>query len=70
MERIPYWVPWCEGKKECERTDHGRRLRPLRLRSSISVHGTLLHPAVGVDPGLAKDKDCFTVLSQADVGVE
>ncbi|MEA3105545.1 MAG: AsmA family protein [Gammaproteobacteria bacterium] len=76
-----------------------KKLRLLRLRSPISLHGTLRHPAVGIkadklaeqagvaaalgvlltpvaaalafiDPGLAKDKDCSTVLSQADVGVE
>jgi AsmA family protein len=76
-----------------------KKLRLLRLRSPISLHGTLLHPAVGIkadklaeqagvaaalgvlltpvaaalafiDPGLAKDKDCSTVLSQADLGVE
>jgi uncharacterized protein involved in outer membrane biogenesis len=76
-----------------------KKLRLLRLRSPISLHGTLLHPAVGIkadklaeqagvatalgvlltpvaaaiafiDPGLAKDKDCSTVLSQAAVGVE
>jgi len=70
----------------------------LRLRSPISLHGTLAHPAVGleadklaeqvgaavalgalltpaasalafIDPGLAKDKDCSTVLTQADAGV-
>jgi AsmA family protein len=76
-----------------------KKVRLLRLRSPISLHGTLLHPAVGInagklaaqagaavvlgalltpaaaaiafiDPGLAKDKDCSTVLSQADVGVD
>jgi uncharacterized protein involved in outer membrane biogenesis len=76
-----------------------KKLRLLRLRSPISLHGTLLHPAVGInaeklaeqagvaaalgalltpvaaaiafiDPGLAKDKDCSTVLSQAEVGVK
>lgn len=70
----------------------------LRLRSPISLHGTFLHPAVGIqagkvaeqvgiatalgalltpaaaalafiDPGLAKDKDCSTLLSQAAAGV-
>ncbi|MDB6082270.1 MAG: AsmA family protein, partial [Gammaproteobacteria bacterium] len=76
-----------------------KKLRLLRLRSPISLHGTLLHPAVGIkpeklaaqsgvaaalgvlltpvaaalafiDPGLAKNKDCSTVLSQADAGVQ
>jgi len=76
-----------------------KKLRLLRLRSPISLHGTLLHPAIGieadklagqagvaialgalltpvaaaiafVDPGLAKNKDCSTVLSQADAGVQ
>jgi AsmA family protein len=76
-----------------------KKLRLLRLRSPISLRGTLLHPAVGIkadklaeqagvatalgvlltpvaaalafiDPGLAKDKDCSTVLSQADEGVK
>lgn len=76
-----------------------KKLRLLRVRSPISLHGTLLHPSVGIkagklaeqagaaaalgalltpaaaalafiDPGLAKDKDCSTVLSQADVGVD
>jgi uncharacterized protein involved in outer membrane biogenesis len=76
-----------------------KKLRLLRLRSPISLHGTLLHPEVGIkadklaeqagvatalgalltpvaaaiafiDPGLAKDKDCSTVLSQADAGVQ
>ena len=71
-----------------------KKLRLLRLRSPISLRGTLLHPAVGVktdklveqagvaaalgalltpvaaalafiDPGLAKDKDCSTLLAQA-----
>jgi uncharacterized protein involved in outer membrane biogenesis len=75
-----------------------KKLRLLRLRSPISLHGTLLHPAVGIkadklaeqagvavalgtlltpiaaaiafiDPGLAKNKDCSTVLAQADAGV-
>jgi len=70
----------------------------VRLRSPISIHGTLESPAVGlkagklaeqvgeavalgavltpaaaalafVDPGLAKDKDCSTVLAQASAGV-
>jgi uncharacterized protein involved in outer membrane biogenesis len=76
-----------------------KKLRLLRLRSPISLHGTLLHPGVGIkadklaeqagvatalgalltpvaaaiafiDPGLAKNKDCSTVLSQADAGVQ
>jgi len=71
-----------------------KKIRLLRLRSPITLHGTLLHPAVGVkaeklvaqagiavalgtlltpaaaalaliDPGLAKNKDCSTVLAQA-----
>jgi AsmA family protein len=75
-----------------------KKLRLLRLRAPISLHGTLLHPAVGIqadklaeqagvatalgvlltpvvaalafiDPGLAKDKDCSTVLTQANAGV-
>jgi AsmA family protein len=75
-----------------------KKLRLLRLRSPISLHGTLLHPAVGIqadklaeqagiatalgvlltpaaaaiafiDPGLAKDKDCSTVLAQANAGI-
>ena len=76
-----------------------KKMRFLRLRSPISLHGTLLHPAVGIkadklaeqagvaaalgvlltpvaaaiafiDPGLAKDKDCSTVLAQAAAGVQ
>jgi AsmA family protein len=76
-----------------------KKLRMLRLRSPISLHGTLLHPAVGIkvdklaeqagvatalgvlltpvaaaiafiDPGLAKNKDCSTVLAQADAGIQ
>jgi uncharacterized protein involved in outer membrane biogenesis len=75
-----------------------KKLRLLRLRSPITLHGTLLHPAVGIqadklaeqagvatalgalltpvvaalafiDPGLAKDKDCSTVLTQANAGI-
>jgi AsmA family protein len=75
-----------------------KKLRLLRIRAPISIHGTLLHPAIGVkpeklagqagiaaalatlltpvaavlaliDPGLAKDKDCSTVLEQATAGV-
>jgi uncharacterized protein involved in outer membrane biogenesis len=75
-----------------------KKVRLLRLRSPISLHGTLLKPAVGlkadklaeqagvatalgvlltpaaaalafIDPGLAKDKDCSSVLAQADAGV-
>jgi len=71
-----------------------KKIRLLRLRSPITLHGTLLHPAVGVqagklaaqagiavalgtlltpaaaalaliDPGLAKNKDCSSVLAQA-----
>ncbi len=76
-----------------------KKVRLLRLRSPITLSGTLLHPAVGlkadklaeqagvaavlgtlltpvaaaiafIDPGLAKDKDCSTVLSQANAGVQ
>ena len=76
-----------------------KKLRFLRLRSPVTVHGSLLHPAVGVradklveqagvaaalgtlltpiaaaiafiDPGLAKNKDCSTVLAQANAGVQ
>jgi uncharacterized protein involved in outer membrane biogenesis len=76
-----------------------KKLRFLRLRSPISLHGTLSSPGVGlkadklaeqvgaavglgvlltpvasalafIDPGLAKDKDCSTVLAQADAGVQ
>jgi uncharacterized protein involved in outer membrane biogenesis len=76
-----------------------KQVRLLRLRSPISLHGTLEHPEVGIkadklaeqvgeavalgalltpaaaalafiDPGLAKDKDCSTVLAQADAGVK
>ena len=76
-----------------------KKLRLLRLRAPISLHGTLLHPAVGIkagklaeqvgiatalgalltpvaaalafiDPGLAKNKDCSTVLEQAKAGVQ
>jgi uncharacterized protein involved in outer membrane biogenesis len=75
-----------------------KKLRLLRLRSPIALHGTLLHPSVGIeadklaaqtgvavalgtlltpvaaaiafiDPGLAKNKDCSTVLAQAEAGV-
>jgi AsmA family protein len=71
-----------------------KKLRILRLRSPITLHGTLLHPAVGVqvdkllaqagiaaalgtlltpaaaalaliDPGLAKNKDCAAVMTEA-----
>jgi AsmA family protein len=76
-----------------------KKFRFGRLRTPIELHGTLLHPAVGVkagklaeqgavavvlgtlltpvvsalafvDPGLAKNKDCATVFSQADAGVQ
>jgi uncharacterized protein involved in outer membrane biogenesis len=76
-----------------------KKFRFGRLRTPIELHGTLLHPAVGVkagklaeqgavaavlgtlltpvasalafiDPGLAKNKDCSSVFSQADAGVQ
>jgi AsmA family protein len=76
-----------------------KKIRFGRLRTPIELHGTLLHPAVGVnsgklaeqgavaavlgtlltpvasalafiDPGLAKNKDCSSVFSQADAGVQ
>jgi uncharacterized protein involved in outer membrane biogenesis len=76
-----------------------KHVRLLRLRSPISLGGTLLHPSVGIkvgklaeqagvaaalgalltpaaaaiafiDPGLAKNKDCSTVLLQARAGVQ
>lgn len=76
-----------------------KKVRFLRLRSPIALHGTLADPAVGlkadklaeqaavatalgvlltpaaaalafIDPGLAKDKNCSTVLAQADAGVK
>jgi uncharacterized protein involved in outer membrane biogenesis len=76
-----------------------KKVRFLRLRSPISLHGTLDDPGVGlkadklaeqagvavalgalltpaasalafIDPGLGKDKDCSTVLAQADAGVK
>jgi len=76
-----------------------KKVRLLRLRSPISLHGTLEDPKVGleagklaeqvgeavalgalltpaasalafIDPGLAKNKDCSTVLAQADAGVK
>ena len=76
-----------------------KKTRFLRLRSPISLHGTLADPGVGlkadklaeqagvatalgmlltpaaaalafIDPGLAKDKDCSTVLAQADAGIK
>jgi AsmA family protein len=76
-----------------------KKLRVLRIRAPITIHGTLLHPAIGVktgklaeqagvaaalatlltpvaailaliDPGLAKDKDCSTILEQANAGVQ
>jgi uncharacterized protein involved in outer membrane biogenesis len=76
-----------------------KKIRLIRLRSPISLHGTLAKPGVGlkadklaeqvgaatalgilltpaaaalafIDPGLAKDKDCSTVLAQADAGVK
>src|SRR3984957_11993712 len=76
-----------------------KKLRLLRLRAPITLHGTLRHPAVGIkvsklaeqagvatalaalltpvaaaiafiDPGLAKNKDCSTVLEQANAGVQ
>ncbi len=75
-----------------------KKVTLLRLRSPISLHGTFLHPAVGIeagkvaeqvgiatalgalltpaaaalafiDPGLAKDKDCSTLVAQAAAGV-
>jgi uncharacterized protein involved in outer membrane biogenesis len=75
-----------------------KKLRLLRLRSPVTLTGTLLKPAVGVkadklaeqagvaaalgavltpvaaaiafiDPGLAKNKDCSSLLAQADAGV-
>jgi uncharacterized protein involved in outer membrane biogenesis len=89
------------GNEELDMALQGdpKTLRLLRLRSPISLHGTLLHPQVGIkadklaeqagvatalgalltpvaaaiafiDPGLAKNKDCSTVLSQADAGVQ
>jgi uncharacterized protein involved in outer membrane biogenesis len=71
-----------------------KKIRLLRLRSPVTLRGTLLHPVVGVkagnliaqagvavalgalltpaaaalaliDPGLAKNKDCSSVLTQA-----
>jgi uncharacterized protein involved in outer membrane biogenesis len=76
-----------------------KKFRFGRLRTPIDLHGTLLHPAVGVnagklaeqgavaaalgvfltpvasalafvDPGLAKSKDCSSVFSQAEAGVQ
>jgi uncharacterized protein involved in outer membrane biogenesis len=76
-----------------------KKIRFGRLRTPIDLHGTLLHPAVGVkagklveqgavaaalgflltpvasalafvDPGLAKSKDCSSVFSQAEAGVQ
>jgi uncharacterized protein involved in outer membrane biogenesis len=76
-----------------------KKIRLLRLRSPISLHGTFLHPAVGIeagklaeqigiaaaigavltpaaaalafiDPGLAKDKDCSSLMAQAAAGVK
>jgi uncharacterized protein involved in outer membrane biogenesis len=76
-----------------------KKFRFGRLRTPIDLHGTLLHPAVGVkagklveqgavaaalgllltpvasalafvDPGLAKDKDCSSVFSQANAGIQ
>ena len=76
-----------------------KQIRFFRLRSPITMSGTLLHPSVGInagklaeqagvaaalgtfltpvaaaiafiDPGLAKDKDCSTLLAQADAGVK
>jgi uncharacterized protein involved in outer membrane biogenesis len=76
-----------------------KKIRLLRLRSPISLHGTFLHPAVGIevgklaeqvgiaaaigavltpaaaalafiDPGLAKDKDCASLMAQAAAGVK
>jgi hypothetical protein len=38
-----------------------KKVRLLRLRSPITLHGTLLHPAVGVKPG--------TLLAQAGVAI-
>jgi uncharacterized protein involved in outer membrane biogenesis len=89
------------GNEDLDLTLQGdpKKLRLLRLRSPISLHGSLLHPAVGIkadklaeqtgvavalgtlltpvaaaiafiDPGLAKNKDCSTVLAQADAGVQ
>jgi uncharacterized protein involved in outer membrane biogenesis len=75
-----------------------KKLRLLRLRSPITLRGTLRHPSVGInvgrlaaqggvaaalgvlltplasvlafiDPGLAKDKDCATVVEQGEAGV-
>ena len=76
-----------------------KKLRLLRLRSPVTLGGTLRKPTVGVkpeklaeqagvaaalgtlltpvaaavafiDPGLAKNKDCSSVLDQADAGVD
>jgi uncharacterized protein involved in outer membrane biogenesis len=76
-----------------------KHLRLVRLRSPITIGGTLDHPSIGlnpvklaeqagiaaalgtlltpaaaalafVDPGLAKNRDCSTVLAQAAEGVQ
>jgi uncharacterized protein involved in outer membrane biogenesis len=56
---------------------HGqpKHLRLFRLRAPVLVHGTLLHPSVGVegakptlhiiDPGKATNADCAALLAQA-----
>jgi uncharacterized protein involved in outer membrane biogenesis len=76
-----------------------KKVRFLRLRSPITLGGTLDHPTVGIDakklavqagvaaalgalltpvaatiafidPGLAKNKECADVISQADAGIQ
>jgi uncharacterized protein involved in outer membrane biogenesis len=76
-----------------------KKVRFLRLRSPITLGGTLDHPTVGIDakklavqagvaaalgailtpvaaaiafidPGLAKNKECAEVISQADAGIQ
>ena len=57
--------------------DPGVGLEPDKLAEQAGVAtalGVLLTPAAAaiafIDPGLAKDKDCSTVLAQADAGVK
>ena len=54
---------------------HPKSLRLFRLRSTVSVQGTLAHPSVNIlggksvlvpiDPGRAKDADCTALLAAA-----
>jgi uncharacterized protein involved in outer membrane biogenesis len=65
---------------DLELQGHPKHLRVLRLSAPLSVQGTLMHPAIGiekgqrkfqlVDPGHAKDADCGTLLAEAQKDTE